>query len=477
MYTMSIAGEQVGGSDEVPVVNPATQEQFATMPDCSELQLEQAMTSARDAQTGWAAEGDDLRRELMHKCAATMDANTEELARILTSEQGKPMMEARWEVEAAAFHLRYFADLDFPKPEVIADDEQARVEVFHRPLGVVAAITPWNFPIALAIWKIAPSIRAGNTVVLKPSPFTPLATLRLGELFQESLPPGVLNVITGTETLGARMTSHAIPSKISFTGSVATGKKVAASAAANLTGATLELGGNDAAIVLDDIDLSAIATDLFWATFFNNGQACSAVKRLFVPEKLHDDFVDAWVAIAAETPVGEGTDESVQLGPVNNANQYDRVRKLITDAVAHGGRAIAPQDQEHEVGYYIPPTIVTGVSEGVALVDEEQFGPVLPILPYSSVDEALSRANATTYGLGGSVWTADPERGAALAARLESGTSWVNTHSQAPPFQPFGGWKWSGLGIENGHWGLGEMTAFKVIHTKKSSTDTEWRPA
>jgi acyl-CoA reductase-like NAD-dependent aldehyde dehydrogenase len=389
-----------------------------------------------------------------------------DIAPILTAEQGKPLGEANIEVFGAAIWLQYYANLEIPR-EVIQDDDNAFAEVVRRPLGVVAAITPWNFPLILASWKIAPALMAGNTLVLKPSPFTPLATLKLAEVLRGVLPDGVFNVVTGGDSLGAQMTAHPVPRKISFTGSVETGKKVAASAAPDLKRVTLELGGNDPAIILDDADAGEVAEKIFQQAFANNGQVCSAIKRVYVPESLHDDVVEALAERARSIKVGDGAEEGTELGPINNRPQYDRVSELVADALDGGATAAAGGKAMPGDGYFFEPTILTGVTDGTRIVDEEQFGPALPVISYRDVDDALARANATNFGLSGSVWGGDADRAAEVASRLECGTSWVNTHLQLAPHQPFGGAKWSGIGVENGPWGLYGFTELKVEYRAK----------
>ncbi|MCI3949721.1 MAG: aldehyde dehydrogenase family protein, partial [Acidimicrobiales bacterium] len=291
----------------------------------------------------------------------------------------------------------------------------ALVEVLRKPLGVVAAITPWNFPVSLASWKIAPALLAGNTMVLKPSPFTPLSSLRIGELLRAALPPGVLNVVSGGDALGGWMTAHPVPRKISFTGSVATGKRVAAAAAPDLKRVTLELGGNDPAILLDDVDPDAVVDKVFWAAFANNGQVCSAIKRVYVPEALYGRVVDALADRARAVRVGDGAAEGTELGPVNNRPQFERVAELVDDAVRGGARAVAGGSAREGSGYFFEPTILADVSDGTRIVDEEQFGPALPVIAYRDLDDAVERANATHFGLSGSVWSGDPDRGAEVA--------------------------------------------------------------
>jgi len=464
--TMTIAGERVDAPSTFGVVNPATGEVHAEAPDCSKEQLDQAFDAAAKAFVDWRQD-EEARRAALREASALMFAAGEKIGPVLTAEQGKPLAAAGVEAMAAGFWLSYFADLETPR-EVIQDDAAAYAEVVRRPIGVVAAITPWNFPIVLASWKIAPALLAGNTMVLKPSPFTPRSTLVMGEILNEVLPPGVLNIVSGGDELGKWMTSHPTPRKVSFTGSVATGKHVNASAAPDLKRVTLELGGNDPAILLDDVDPGEIAEKLYAGAFDNCGQICSAIKRVYVPEALHDDVVDALSTRVAAAKVGDGMDPESELGPVQNKPQYDRVSELVADALAGGATATtggAPMDGP---GYFFQPTVLTGAAEGTRIVDEEQFGPALPVIPYRDIDDVVERANATTYGLSGSVWSPDVERAGAVAERLECGTAWVNAHVALGPHQPFGGFKWSGLGVENGPWGLAGFTELQVQYRAKS---------
>lgn len=464
-FRMSIGGELQDAKRSFGVINPATGEVWEQAPDCSRPQLEQAMKAAADAFRSWR-EDEAKRREALRQAAQVVFSSVDILAPILVREQGKPLAQAKGECIGTGVWLRYFADLEVPR-EVLQDDDKGYAEVVRRPCGVVAAITPWNFPLILAAWKIGPALRAGNTMVLKPSPFTPLATLKLGELLQQVFPPGVLNVVSGGDELGKWMTAHPIPRKISFTGSIEAGKHVAASAAADLKRVTLELGGNDPAIVLPDADPDAIAERIFAGAFMNCGQVCSAIKRLYVPESLRDAMVERLAARARSAKVGDGFEEGVELGPINNRPQFERVKTLVEDAVRHGARVAAGGKPLDRPGYFFAPTILERVEEGVRVVDEEQFGPVLPILTYRDEQEAIERANSTMYGLSGSVWSSDPEHAAAVAAKLECGTVWVNTHLDLAPHRPFGGFKWSGIGVENGPWGLAAFTEIQVQYRAK----------
>jgi acyl-CoA reductase-like NAD-dependent aldehyde dehydrogenase len=461
---MTINGVNAVTEATFDVINPSTGAVLGQAPDCTSAQLDTAMAAAQRAfiETDWRRD-EDARRSCLARVADVIETGMADLAPILVAEQGKPLLDANVELFTAVAWLRYFAGLETPA-EVFEDEMTGRAEVIYRPLGVVAAITPWNFPLALAVWKIAPALRAGNTVVVKPSPYTPLTTLALGELLQKELPPGVLNVVSGRDPLGAQMCGHPAVRKISFTGSTATGKRVAAAAANDLKRLTLELGGNDPAIVLDDADPQVIADALFWAGFANNGQTCLAVKRVYVADKLYADVVEALTEQARTARVGDGFTEGVRLGPINNKPQFDRVSGLVSEAVANGARVTAGGKQLAGPGYFYAPTILADISDGAKIVDEEQFGPALPVIPFSDEEDAVRRANATNYGLTASVWSSDTQRAYELAGTLDCGQVSINCHGGgARPDLPFGGHKWSGIGVENGIWGFREFTETQVL--------------
>jgi acyl-CoA reductase-like NAD-dependent aldehyde dehydrogenase len=465
-FTMTIDGNSIAGDTSFGVINPATGAVFAQAPACSRAQLDAAMEAASRAFRPWKRDV-DARRAALVACAEAIKARVGELAPILTQEQGKPLARAAEELIGAAVWFQYTASLAIPV-DVVQDDAKIRIEVRRRPYGVVGAITPWNFPVLLGVWKIAPALLAGNTMVLKPSPYTPLSTLKLGEILRDALPAGVLNIVSGNDQLGAWITGHPAVRKVSFTGSVATGKKVAAACAPDLKRMTLELGGNDAAIVLDDADPQQVAEKLFWGAFSNSGQICSAIKRLYVPERLEQPIVAALAAVANAVKVGDGLQADTQLGPLNNKMQFDRVNELVADAKQAGGHCVTGGAPLAGSGYFIPPTLVTGLAEGSRLVDEEQFGPALPIVTYRDVDDAIERANGTMYGLSGSVWSSNVVRATEVAGQLECGTAWVNQHLAIVPNAPFGGAKWSGIGVENGPWGLLGFTELQTLNISKT---------
>lgn len=463
--SLTIDGRAAHGESRFDVINPATGKPFASCPDATRAQLDEAMAAAERAFPAWSSD-EKARRQALVVCADALAARAADIGRVLTQEQGKPLARAIEEVMGGSMWFRLTAGLPL-EPEILQDDDDFRIELHRKPLGVVGAITPWNFPIILAIWKLAPALLAGNTIVLKPSPFTPLSTLAMGEALRDALPAGVLNVVSGGDQLGRFVTEHPAVRKISFTGSVATGKKIAAAAAPDLKRVTLELGGNDPAIVLGDVDPKKVAEKLFWGAFANSGQICVAIKRLYVEENVYPEIVRELGELARHVRVGDGLADGTELGPINNAPQFERVRELVADAVSAGGRCVAGGSARDGEGYFFEPTIVTDVAEGTRLVDEEQFGPALPVMPFRNVDDALARANATHFGLGGSVWSADPQRAADLARQLECGTGWVNQHLNLVPNAPFGGSKWSGIGYENGPWGPAAFTEFQVINIAK----------
>jgi acyl-CoA reductase-like NAD-dependent aldehyde dehydrogenase len=442
------------------VINPATEGVAGTAPICTPAELDQAMTSAQRAFADWSRD-EDLRRDAMRTASQALMTAAQDIGPMLTSENGKPLPRAIEEVWGCAMWMSYFADLEV-EPEVVHSGGR-HAEIRRRPLGVVAAIAPWNYPLVLAMWKIAPALRAGNTIVVKPSPFTPLSSIALGKVLTGVLPEGTVQVVTGGDDLGAMLTEHPAVRKISFTGSVATGKLVAAAAAPDLKRLTLELGGNDAAIVLDDIDVDEAVAGIYDKAFQNSGQVCSAIKRVYAPESRYDELVEALAERAKASVVGDPMAEGTDLGPVANEPQYRRVLGLIDDAIDQGAVAATGGSAIDGAGYFVTPTVLRDVAEGVRIVDEEQFGPVLPVISYRDVDDAVARANNTTYGLGGSVWSADIERAVEVAGQLECGTAWVNTHLGLSPDVPFGGAKWSGIGVENGHWGLETFSEIQVV--------------
>lgn len=468
LLTMTIDGRAAEAAAVVEVVNPSTGTVFAYSPDGSPAEIDAAVDAANRAFAAWSGLPLDERRRLLLAFGDRVKAHSEELAILLTQEQGKPLAKSRSEIAAALNYLEAYAKLDLPM-ETLRDTPTQRVELHRRPLGAVGAITAWNYPILLAIWKIAPGLLTGNTMVLKPSPLTPLATLRLGELSRTVLPPGVLNVVAGAGAAGERLVCHPRIRKIAFTGSVPTGKRIMANAAGNLKRLTLELGGNDAGIVLPDADPQRIAADLFWAKFSNCGQVCAALKRLYIHEDIHDAVGEALVGIARKVRVGDGFDPASEIGPIQNRTQRDKVQAMLDDALACGAKRLFQGEAPSGNGFFFPVTLLVEASEGMRVVDDEVFGPLLPIMRYRDLDDAIARANATEYGLGASVWGSDFDRAANVARRLEAGSVWVNQHPSMGPDIPFGGIKESGIGVECAQWGMEEYTAIQITNVKRNA--------
>jgi|HigsolmetaAR202D_1030399.scaffolds.fasta_scaffold01341_8 acyl-CoA reductase-like NAD-dependent aldehyde dehydrogenase len=460
-FDLVINGKLVPGAARLDVINPATGRPFVSCARADRAQLEEAIAAAKGAFPSWSRRPIEDRRQLLLKIADAVEARSEEFARLLTQEQGKPLAVARREMKGAVISIRRYAALDLPT-RVLKETEKEKVVRQQAPLGVVAAITAWNFPMTLTMNKVPPALLAGNTVVLKPAPTTPLTSLLFGELCLSILPPGVVNVIVDQNDLGAALTTHPDVAKISFTGSTATGKRVMESAASTVKRVTLELGGNDPAIVLPDANISEIAPKIFQCAMYNSGQVCIAIKRVYVHESQYDQMCEELAKQAAKVVLGNGLDEGVTMGPVQNKAQFEKVKEFLRDA-HENGKVIAGGKALDREGYFIEPTIVRDIPDHARLVREEQFGPVLPVLKYTDVDDAIARANSTEYGLGGSVWSSDVERAFEVAQQIQSGTVWVNKHLETPPEGPFGGAKQSGFGCELGQEGLEEFTQTRII--------------
>lgn len=460
-----IDGQLVETAGTFPVVNPATEETIAEAPQCTREQLDRAVEAATRAFATWRTDV-ARRRAVLSVLAERVLAHADELAALLSSEQGKPEQFALREIKSVANEFLQAAKQKIPV-EVLLDDASARCEIRRVPLGVTALITPWNFPLNTAAVKMAPALLIGNTIIFKPSPNTPLAALRFAQIVRDAVPRGVLNVVTGTDELGPWITSHPGIKKFSFTGSVATGKKIMAACAAHLTRVTLELGGNDAAIVLEDADLALTAEKLTSSAFYNAGQVCVAVKRVYVHRRVHDELAEACARIARTIRLGSGADPAAQMGPLNNRAQLERVTRLVDDARDRGAQILCGGQRVAGPGYFYAPTVVTQIRDGAPLVDEEQFGPVLPFIAFDDVEEAVAAANRSPFGLAASVWTKDLTRGTALAERLEAGRTGVNIHAGTPVLSPFGGFKSSGIGREHGIWGLDAMSELQVVTTMR----------
>lgn len=469
---MIINGQPVSAATTFDVINPATEEVFAQCQQGSAEHVEQAVAAARAAFPAWSQLSSAERADKLRSLVPLLEARMPEFMELVTRESGKPMgglngIGSGMEVGGAMAWIGATADLEIPV-DVLQDDDEARIEVHRRPLGVVGSITPWNWPLMITIWHIMPALRAGNTVVLKPSEYTPVAVSKFVELANEVLPAGVLNLVTGGGDVGAAISSHPGIDKVVFTGSTATGRRIMESAAANLKRLTLELGGNDAGIVLPDVDVDAIAPKLFTACFHNNGQTCAALKRLYVHADIYDEVAQAIAQLAREVVVGDGLEEATQLGPLQNQAQLNIVKSLAEAARADGATFLTGGHARDGVGYFFEPTVVTDISDGSRLVDEEPFGPIVPIIKFTDIDEVIERANNSPSGLGGSIWSADSDAAAALAGRMECGTVWINDHAVLHPHTPFGGVKQSGFGVEFGNYGLEEFTSLQTVKIMKA---------
>lgn len=476
MHTASniIGGQLRPGSRLLDSYNPANGQVMGRFPQSDAIEVAAAVAAARQAQPGWAALSLVQRREHLQRVADAIAAHAERLATLVTQEQGRPLggvgpgqvPGSRFELWGCEAWTRATASLELA-PEVVFEDETRRDELHRKPYGVIAAIAPWNWPLMISIWQIIPALYTGNTVVLKPSEYTSVCGLELARVIAEALPPGVLNTVSGDGSVGALLVEDADVNKIMFTGSGATGARIVAAAARNLTPTTMELGGNDAAIVLEDADPKAIAPGLFWGAFLNMGQTCACAKRLYVPDALHDQIVAELKAIIAATPMGDGLQPGIAMGPVQNPMQLKKVAALVDSARAEGATIVCGGELPEGPGNFYPLTLVTDIRDGARLVDEEQFGPVLPIIRYADLEQAIANANRLDVGLGASVWSNDTQRAAEVAMRLQAGTVWVNQHGMVHPMVPFGGNKRSGWGLEFGQEGLKGVTQPQVISLKK----------
>lgn len=463
-FNMTIGGQQVPAKETFDVTNPATGELVAQCPNASTEDLDTAVAAAKEAFPAWSSMPDAERQATCAALAGKLEEEAENIAHTLTLEQGKPLngMGSRFEMGGAQAWAGHTASLSLPV-KVLQDDEAAHIELHRKPVGVVGSITPWNWPVMIAIWHIVPALRAGNTVVIKPSHYTPLSTLQAVQVMNQILPPGVLNVVSSDGKLGSigtAMSAHPDISKIVFTGSCGTGEKIMQNAAKTMKRLTLEMGGNDAGIVLPDCDPKAIAEGLFWGAFLNSGQTCACMKRLYVHDSIHDEVCEELVNFAKNIPMGNGLDEASILGPINNQRQFDTVASLVADGVKQGNVLLGGEPGE---GLFFPITIISDLPADAPLIVEEQFGPALPVIRYTDLEEAIAAANNSDIGLGGSVWSKDKEKAKEIALRMECGTVWINGHGAIQPNAPFGGVKRSSLGVEFGEEGLLENTNIQVV--------------
>jgi acyl-CoA reductase-like NAD-dependent aldehyde dehydrogenase len=461
-FKLVIGREAVETESRMPVIDPATENVIGYCPVAGVEHLEAAIAAAKRAFPAWSRSSLDTRRALIRSIADSIEARIEPLSALLTLEQGKPIAQARLEIQKGCAILRHFAQADLPI-RTFRHSEMERIYERRAPLGIVAAIVPWNFPIVLLMNKLAPALLTGNCIIAKPAPTTPLTTLEIGHICAGILPAGVISVLSDANNLGAILTSHPDIAKVSFTGSTETGRKVFQSGAATLKRLTLELGGNDPALILDDANLDTVAPQIFRCAMANSGQVCMAIKRVYVPDGLYDGLSDRLAALAAAAVVGNGADPETQFGPVQNASQFERLKGLIADCKTRG-TVLSGKAPASARGYFIAPSIVRDIPDDARIVQEEQFGPVLPLLRYSNVDDALTRMNNSIFGLGASVWSRNVNRATDVAEQVSSGTVWVNRHMSVDPSVPFRGARQSGIGVELGEAGIHEFTQAQVVN-------------
>ncbi|KAJ5931127.1 hypothetical protein N7466_006620 [Penicillium verhagenii] len=444
-------------------INPANLQPNPEVPVSTQEDLDRAVQAARQAFSKWSKTSIAERRAAMDAYASAIEANVDGFAKTLTMEQGKPLAQATTEVGMASVWVRGISALELPV-NVIEETKERKVIQRYTPMGVVGAIVPWNFPVLLAIGKVAQAVYTGNAIIMKPSPFTPYCDLKLAELATHFFPPGVVQCLSGDDSLGPMVTEHSGIDKISFTGSIATGRLVMASCAKTLKRVTLELGGNDPAIICEDVDIDAIIPKIAVLSYLCSSQICMMIKRLYVHEKIYDTFLEKFVAFVKEFKVGAGTEADVFIGPVQNKMQFDKAKELLSTISNDNIKTALGGSIQESAGYFIHPTILDNPPEDSRVVQEEPFAPILPIMKWSDEDDVLAKANALETGLGSSVWSKDMERASRMADQLESGMVWVNSHFQVDPRAPFGGHKQSGMGVE---WGLTGLLGY-------CNSQTQW---
>lgn len=467
-FRQLIDGTLLPGSATQPVINPSTGETFATAPVATPHEVDQAVAAAKRAFATWRHSSITERAAVIHELINTIEDRYEEIAEIIALEVGKPIVGSRADVDFALIWARGVVNEQqhLLEPTLVRDTETEFVEIHHNPAGVVAAIVPWNFPFFQTMYKVVPALLTGNTMVIKPSPTSPLNCMLLAEMIAPLVPAGVVNIVGDGGEVGPQLSAHPDVDVVSFTGSTAVGRRVVESGASSLKRVVLELGGNDAAIVMDDADIEKAADGVFTFAFTNTGQVCINIKRILVPRSIFDEFAEAFADRARKAVVGNALDPATELGPIQNARQFETVKSYL-EVAKRDGTIIAGGNVIDGAGYFVEPTVVTNVDPNSSLINEETFGPVRTLIPYDDIDDAIALVNNTQYGLGNSVWGSDIDRAKAVAEQLESGTVWVNNHFVLAPDVPFGGLKQSGLGVEFGTEGLLEFTSTQVINVTK----------
>jgi acyl-CoA reductase-like NAD-dependent aldehyde dehydrogenase len=478
-----INGNWVEGTNSFPAVNPSTGEPLGAVYQASAMEVNEAVKAARNALFTWSKVEVSARAQVLGKVVDLIITRYGEqgkitpLKKLIMTEMGKRLPEADIEVIETSDMIAFFVKeaprlLAVTTPHLNQDLwSTKKSEVVYEPVGVVGVIKPWNYPLELPIWAIAPALVAGNTVVFKPSEYSSFVGLEIGKLFEEAgLPPGVLNIVTGDGEVGKMLVRHEGIDMISFTGSVAAGREIAAHCGQRLIKCSLELGGNDPAIVEPDVDLELAANGLVWGAFCNSGQVCVSANRVFVHEQIADDLIQRVVEKTKALRI------TTDFGPIVSAEQLITIEEQVNDAVSNGATVLVGGKRlKHGNGFYYSPTVLTNVSPSMRLMTEECFGPVLPIITVPNTKEAIALANGTAYGLGASVWTSDLEKGREIAGRIESGMVWINDVNVAFPETPWGGIKCSGIGTELSEWGIYEFVHRKHINIETSTnTRRDW---
>ncbi|KUJ13663.1 aldehyde dehydrogenase [Mollisia scopiformis] len=449
-------------------VNPSDKSELWDVPIATERDLDEAVEVAREAFKSWSKTTWAERQQVLAKMRAELQKHVPEMAKLLSLEGGKPIQFATGEVMASIGTLDYHAKAPSPGEEILQDDADLKLTLRYVPLGVAAAICPWNFPLVLAMGKLCAAILTGNTIIIKPSPFTPYSVLKFAEMIQQYVPPGVVQALNGDDRMGPMMTEHPGIDKISFTGSITTGKRVMMASAKTLKRVTLELGGNSACIICPDVDIAKVAPLVALGAFFNSGQLCVASKRLFVHESIYQEMLQELTKVVKGWKVGGTAEEGIMLGPVQNEMQYNIVKGFFEDCAVNGYEFALGGKVGGEDGFVIQPAIIDNPPSHSRIVTEEPFGPIVPMMPWSTEEELIPRVNDTRTGLGGSIYCADIERANKIASQIEAGTVWINSFERPLPQAFFSGHKESGLGGELGRHGLLSYMNPQVIHLYKT---------
>ncbi len=476
---LSIRGERVEGNGEaIEVENPFSEETVASVGAASKDQVNDAVAAARDGFRAWESTPATERAEMLHEVANRLRSRTGELASLMTSEGGKPVVENADEVGWTAAAFDYYAEIGRDSAgRVIPPIEPSQLAlVVKDPLGVVGCIVPWNYPLLLLAWKLAPALAAGNAAVCKPSEVTPLSTLAIADVF-DHMPEGTVNIVAGAGEVGGAISAHEGVDAVAFTGSVETGKKVAAACLDRMARVNLEMGGKDPFIVCSDVaaEIEVAARGGAWAAYLNAGQVCTSAERFYVMEDVYDDYVAAFVDHTNSLVVGDPTDERTDVGPMVSAPQREKVAAQLEAAVSAGAEVLTGGDRAgHDRGHFFAPTVVTGMPAETQLLREETFGPVAPIVPVRSLDEAIELANGTQFGLGANIYTRDLKNILRCMREIKAGTVWFNDPLTDNDAGPFGGFKQSGLGRELGREGLEAFQETKHVHIETELGIKDW---